>query len=133
MAANENTKYQVSYKMTDGTMVNVYAQDAAELEVQLTTIQDTSALINSVMASLTSASAVRNLAASLGATPVAPAAPAYSASAAPAAPAQLPEGHCKHGALVWRESKPGAPKAWKGWFCPSAKGTPDQCEPKFVR
>jgi len=48
-------------------------------------------------------------------------------------PTSFPEGSCKHGPQVWRESKPGAPKAWKGWFCPSPKGTPDQCEPKFVR
>jgi len=142
--ATEGTKFQVNFKLADGTLINIYATDSAELETGLATIQDSAALINSVSASLTSAGAVRALAAGLGATPItqapsyvpAPAAPVY----APAQPdytahqqVQIPEGHCKHGALVWRESKPGAPKAWKGWFCPSAKGTPDQCEPKFVR
>ena len=40
---------------------------------------------------------------------------------------------CKHGNRTYRESKPGAPKAWRGYFCPSPKGTPDQCEPVFVK
>jgi hypothetical protein len=130
--ATEGTKFQVNFKLADGTLINIYAATSAELETQLATIQDSSALINAVSASLTQAGAVRALAQGLGATPAyAPQAPA--APAQYAAPVQTPDGHCKHGELVWRESKPGAPKAWKGWFCPSAKGTPDQCEPKFVR
>jgi hypothetical protein len=133
--ATEGTKFQINFKLVDGTLINIYAADSTELETGLATIQDSSALINSVSASLAQAGAVRSLAQGLGATPVAaPVQPTYAeAPQAYAAPAQLPEGHCKHGALVWRESKPGAPKAWKGWFCPSAKVTPDQCEPKFVR
>lgn len=130
MAANENTKFQINFKLVDGTLINIYAATDAELEKQLATIQDSSALINSVSASLASAGAVRALAQSLGAAPAAAPA-AVGSTHAPAV--ETPDGHCKHGALVWRESKPGAPKAWKGWFCPSAKGTPDQCEPKFVR
>ena len=138
--ATEGTKFQVNFKLADGTLINIYAADATEFETSLATIQDSAALINSVSASLTSAGAVRALAAGLGAAPVA-AAPVYAPAAPTYAPAQpvytpaveIPDGYCKHGQLVWRESKPGAPKAWKGWFCPSAKGTPDQCEPKFVR
>jgi hypothetical protein len=136
--AIEGTKFQINYKLADGTLINIYAATQAELEVGLTTIQDTSSLIASTSAALGNAGAIQNLAASLGATPVAapsPVQPVYAAApaAAPAYGHTPPDGHCKHGALVWRESKPGAPKAWKGWFCPSAKGTPDQCEPKFVR
>ena len=40
---------------------------------------------------------------------------------------------CKHGEMQFRKSKPDAPKPWKGYFCPSPKGTPDQCEPQFIR
>jgi len=123
MAANENTKFQVNFKLSDGTLVNIYAADSAELEGSLSTIQDTAALINSVSASLSSAGAARALAQGLGATPV----------AAPAQSSVIEEGHCKHGKLVYRTSKPGAPKEWKGWFCPSPQGTPDQCAPKFLR
>ena len=59
-------------------------------------------------------------------------APDATPVAAPDAGA-IEDGHCKHGKLVYRESKPGSDKAWKGWFCPSPKGTPDQCAPKFIR
>ena len=121
--ASESTKLQVNFKLADGTLINVYAANQAELEAQLTSLQDTASLITSTSSALGGGSNIAYATQSLGATPV--------ASSAPAAP--VAEGHCKHGALVWRESKPGAPKAWKGWFCPSPKGTPDQCEPKFVR
>lgn len=125
--ATEGTKYQVNFKLADGTLINIYAATSAELEGQLTTIQDTAALIGSVSASLGNSGNVRHAIEGLGATVI-------SSTPAPSnQPTSFPEGSCKHGASVWRESKPGAPKAWKGWFCPSAKGTPDQCEPKFVR
>lgn len=39
---------------------------------------------------------------------------------------------CQHGPRVWREAKPGSGKSWKGWFCPTRQGTPDQCKPQFV-
>lgn len=35
---------------------------------------------------------------------------------------------CKHGARSYKEGG-----SWKAWFCPSPKGTPDQCEPLWVR
>ena len=68
----------------------------------------------------------------VSATPVA-AAPAAVAplqiqnSAAPtdAAPS------CHHGVKVFRQAKPDSGKTWKGYFCPSPQGTPDQCPPSF--
>lgn len=40
--------------------------------------------------------------------------------------------YCKHGEMQFRSgSKNG--KAWKGFFCPTEKGTPDQCSPEFIR
>ena len=121
--ATEGTKFQVNFKLADGTLINVYASDATELETGLAAIQDSSALIASVSGSLGNAGAVRNLVNGLGATPV----------VAAAQSAVIEEGHCKHGKLVYRTSKPGAAKEWKGWFCPSPQGTPDQCAPKFLR
>ena len=35
---------------------------------------------------------------------------------------------CDHGHRVWRESKPGAPKVWGGYFCPEREKK-DQCQP----
>ena len=52
MAAPDSTKFQVNFKLADGTLVNIYAQDSGELESSLTTIQDTAALIHSVSQSL---------------------------------------------------------------------------------
>ena len=126
MAASEATKFQVNFKLADGTLINIYAADQKELESQLTTIQDTATLIGATSGSLGGgANAASYVARSFNAEVV--------GSAPASTQAVIADGHCKHGALVWHESKPGAPKAWKGWFCPSPKGTPDQCEPKFVR
>lgn len=119
MTAQADTKLQVNFKLADGTLINLYATDAAELEGQLATIQDTAALIGSTSAALGNAGNIAGAIQSLGATPV--------------ASSVIEEGHCKHGKLVYRTSKPGAPKEWKGWFCPSPQGTPDQCAPKFLR
>ena len=51
----ETTKFQANFKLADGTLVNVYADNSADFEAQLTTLQDTAALIHSVSQSLTSA------------------------------------------------------------------------------
>ena len=121
--AQEGTKLQINFKLVDGTLVNVYANDAKELEAGLTTIQDTVSLIAATSGALNN-SAQRTQ----------PSAVAYAKQALSATVVGTVGGNtCKHGDLVWRESKSDAPKPWKGWFCPSPKGTPDQCEPKFVR
>jgi hypothetical protein len=52
MAAPDATKLQVNFKLSDGTLVNIYAENSGELESLLTTIQDTAALISSVSQSL---------------------------------------------------------------------------------
>ena len=72
------------------------------------------------------------------ATPAAPA-PAVASdgwdSPAPAfAQAQVPS--CKHGPRTARaatyKSGPRAGQPYRAWFCPSPKGTPDQCGPIFL-
>jgi len=35
MAANENTKFQINYKLSDGTLINLYATDVKDLETGL--------------------------------------------------------------------------------------------------
>ena len=129
MAAPASTKFQVNFKLVDGTLINIYAENSGELEGQLATIQDTAALIVATSAAFSGAGNISNAVAAFAATPVAV---QQAQGHIPSQPTPDP-GSCKHGVMVWRESKPGAPKAWKGWFCPSPKGTPDQCEPKFVR
>lgn len=58
-----------------------------------------------------------------------------SAAAPQAAPAAAtpPAPVCQHGQMVYRESKPGTAKAWKAWFCSSPKGTPNQCDPQWIK
>lgn len=44
-----------------------------------------------------------------------------------------PEGKkCQHGVMTKRNGA-GAKGPWKAYMCPSPKGTPDQCEPIWVR
>ena len=120
MAAPESTKLQVNFKLADGTLVNLYATSSAELTAQLESVQDIAAGITAAASALGVSSNTSYATKALGATVVDSGAP-------------VPEGHCKHGQLTYRESKPGAEKQWKGWFCPSPQGTPDQCSPKFIR
>jgi len=130
MSAPETTKLQVNYKLADGTLVNIYAVDVKDLETSLNDIAMNASLIRATATDLGSApaSAVNMVQQQMGGQVVAQ-------SYAPAAPSSIviEEGNCKHGKLVYRTSKPGAPKEWKGWFCPSPQGTPDQCAPKFIR
>lgn len=127
--ASQTAKLQVNYKLADGTLINVYADSVDELADLLKGLSDVTHAISSTSAALTggsTSSAVSMVAASLGGEVI-------SNSMMPVHGATVPDGFCRHGKLVYRESKPGAPKTWKGWFCPSPKGTPDQCEPKFIR
>jgi hypothetical protein len=125
MTAQADTKLQVNFKLADGTLINLYATNGAELEAQLNTIADTAALITSTSAAFGNSGGTAYAAAALGGTVVS-STPSQTSSV-------IEEGHCKHGKLVYRTSKPGAPKEWKGWFCPSPQGTADQCSPKFIR
>ena len=47
MAASESTKFQVNYKLADGTLVNLYATDVRDLETGLTDLAMVSSLIAS--------------------------------------------------------------------------------------
>ena len=63
----------------------------------------------------------------------APAAPQQAQVYAQAPQAGPPAPQCKHGAMVYRQSKPGAANVWKAHMCPTPKGTPDQCEAVWGR
>lgn len=133
---NPNTKLQVNFKLSNGDLINIYADTQEELEKGLTSIQDLSTLISSVSQSLNGVARVIDIA------KVAPAAPALVAVAAPAPAASagaietvtdrygnqwtyglpdapdLPDGRGKY-AKKRGTSKQG--KAYVGWFDP-AKG-----------
>ena len=118
MAANADTALQINYKLPDGTLVNVYAKDQAHLETLLTAVADTATLITATAASIgantTPAANVANMKVQLGAEEV------------------KADKTCKHGAMNFR-SGANAKGKWQAWMCPSPKGTPDQCEPIWIR
>ncbi len=125
------SKYQVSSKLPDGRIFviggDTYADFKNNLEEALGSV-DAEGLLTTMASSLVSAptsvaQAVANLA-PLGVTP----APTqtFTPSTAPVARA------CKHGSMQTRTGT-GAKGPWKAYMCPSPKGTPDQCEPQWIR
>lgn len=53
----------------------------------------------------------------------------------PAAAQQAPNGEtrqCKHGEMQYKTGAKNG-RVWKAYFCPSPKGTPDQCDAQFLR
>lgn len=122
MAANATTKIQVNYGK-DGLLVNVYADNAKELEELLTTVQDTASLLASVGASIgrsntqSAGGAVSYAKAALGATAV-------------SSDASAPD--CKHGTMAFRSgvSQKGP---WKAWMCAAPKGAIDKCETAWIK
>lgn len=123
MAANENTKFQINYKLADGTLINLYATDVKDLETGLNDLGMVSALIRATSADLSggaTAAAVSNIQAQFAATPV-------------AAPAEQPgTKNCKHGVMAFKTGT-SARGPWQGYMCAAPKGAADKCETIWVR
>jgi len=126
----DNTAFQANFKLADGTLINVYADDAAKFEAQLGFVQDLASLIHSVSDSLGHAvpSAIKK--AFPGATPVVSSFDDRANPPAGAAPTASPA--CKHGPMVFKEgvSQRGP---WRAWMCSAPRGAADKCEPNFLR
>ena len=119
MAAPESTKFQVNYKLPDGTLVNLYATDIRDLETGLTDLSMVAALITSTADQFH------------GSRPAA----SVSSAAPVAAKPQVVEGQtpeCKHGQMQFRTGN-GARGPWKAWMCAAPKGAPDKCDAIWVR
>jgi hypothetical protein len=128
MAAPESTKFQVNYKLADGTLINLYASSVTELESGLadlamnalnirTTGHDLSG--GAVAPAPVAAPTVAAVAASFNATPV-------------AAPAAEGSQVCRHGQMAFR-SGTSAKGPWKGYMCAAPKGATDKCETIWIR
>jgi hypothetical protein len=128
MAAPDSTKLQANFKLSDGTLINIYATSQAELEAQLTTVQDLAELIKSTSATLGSGGNVAYAAQAFNAKPVVDTPPFNPAPASTGADPQ-----CKHGPMNYRSGVNASGKAWKGWMCGAPKGTPNQCDTVWVR
>jgi len=128
MAAPDTTKYQINYKLADGTLINLYATDVKELESGLADLGMVASLIKSTGADLNGtalAAATAALSAQFATTPVAAPAPSQVSSS---------DGgkNCKHGPMSYKTGT-SAKGPWQGWMCPTPKGAPDKCETIWVR
>jgi len=122
-AKTDVVKTQFNFKTSQGSLVNVYiySYDEAEIKQALETIANVTTEINAVE-TLYNAQGVLKQA--LGATPV-------EQSARKSTPDSGSK-TCKHGEMTFRTGQ-SAKGPWKAYMCPSPKGTPDQCEPQFIR
>ena len=124
--ATEGTKFQINYKLNDGTLINLYATDVKELETGLTDLAMVSTLIKSTGAELGGVPAQ-------AAPTVAAVAQAFNATPVAAAPAPAASGNtCRHGAMTLR-SGVGQKGPWSGYMCAAPKGAPDKCDTIWVR
>ena len=126
--ATEGTKFQVNYKLSDGTLINLYAADVRELEAGLADI---------AMNALNIITTGREL--SQGSVAPAAVSPAVSAIAAqfkettaPVAASPAVGNSCKHGPMSFK-SGVSAKGPWSGWMCSTPKGAPDKCDTIWVR
>jgi hypothetical protein len=124
--------FQVSSKLPDGRIFVVAADTYEEFRHHLNDVlglEGTDKLINTMSASLEGVSlldaAVSNVTSAIPGTTELP--PRTST------PSTAPVGRsCKHGPMTKREGS-SAKGPWKGYMCPTPKGTPDQCDAIFLR
>lgn len=135
--------YVVNVKTKNNTIFTVRADSAEELNSNITEVINFG-VNDSVLAleelllgvQVTAPSAVDLVTSTLGATVISetPIAPAPSFAPVPppvATPVVAGQRVCNHGPMVTRKGM-GAKGEWKGFFCPTPKGTPDQCAPEWI-
>ena len=122
--ATEGTKFQVNYKLSDGTLINLYAATVTELEAGLADLAMNALNIKATGVELGASTAapaptVASVAAQFNATPV-------------AAPASDGSNTCRHGVMAFREGT-SSKGPWKGYMCAAPKGATDKCDTIWVR
>ena len=123
--ATEGTKFQINYKLSDGTLINLYAKDVKDLETGLTDLAMVSTLIKSTGAEFSGgapAPTVAAIAQQFNATPV------TTSVAPPTGTGNI----CRHGAMTLR-SGVGQKGPWSGYMCAAPKGALDKCDTIWVR
>ena len=125
--ATEGTKFQINYKLNDGTLINLYAATVQELESGLADLAMNAMNIRATGLELSGGQAapaptVAAVAQQFNATPVAqqPIAPTGGGNT------------CKHGVMTLR-SGVGQKGPWSGYMCAAPKGAPDKCDTIWVR
>lgn len=128
MAAPDTTKFQINYKLSDGTLINLYASDVRELETGLTDLSMVASLIKSTGKELGGAATPANHTADA----VAAITQAFPGATPVAAPAADGGKQCRHGAMSFK-SGVSAKGPWQGWMCAAPKGATDKCDTIWVR
>ena len=124
--ATEGTKFQINYKLSDGTLINLYAVDVKDLETGLADLGMIATLIRSTGNDLHGATAANS-------PTVAAVAQAFNATPVAAAPAPAAGGNtCRHGVMALREGT-SSRGPWKGYMCAAPKGATDKCDTIWVR
>jgi hypothetical protein len=125
MSAPDTTKFQVNYKLADGTLINLYAASVSELEAGLADLAMNALNIRATGNELSGgavaapAPTVASIAQAFNATPV-------------AAPATDGAQTCRHGVMALR-SGTSARGPWNGYMCAAPKGATDKCETIWIR
>jgi hypothetical protein len=127
--ATEGTKFQINYKLNDGTLINLYAATVTELESGLADLAMNAMNIRATGFELSGGSAP-----AAPAPTVAAVAQAFNATPVQAAPAPVAAGGnaCKHGPMVYK-SGTSTKGPWQGWMCSTPKGATDKCDTIWVR
>lgn len=129
MSASATTKFQVNYKLADGTLINIYADNVRELEAGLADISMNALNIITTGKELTQGSiAPAAVSPTVSAIAAQFSAPAPAAVAAPAGAGNS----CKHGAMTFKTGV-SAKGPWQGWMCPTPKGALDKCDTIWIR
>lgn len=138
--ATEGTKFQINYKLNDGTLINLYAASVTELEAGLADLAMNAMNIRATGLELTggatpvAAPTVASVAQAFGGQPVNPLDDRANPRT-PAAPVAAGPGAthtCRHGVMAFREGT-SARGPWKGYMCAAPKGAPDKCDTIWVR
>jgi hypothetical protein len=124
--------FQVSSKLPDGRIFVIAADTFNEFKSHLTDVlgpEGSEKVITTMATSIEGVpsfeQAVATVTASIPGTAEVP--PRTST------PSTAPVGRsCKHGPMTKREGS-SAKGPWKGYMCPTPKGTPDQCDAIFLR
>ena len=125
--ATEGTKFQVNYKLSDGTLINLYAATVGELEAGLADLA-----MNALNIKATGVELGASTAAPAPAPTVASVAAAFNATPVGTFLGDLAQ-TCRHGAMTYREGTNAQGKSWKGHMCAAPKGATDKCETIWVR
>lgn len=138
---SDNWKLQVSPKLADGTLINLRAETPEEFDTVVgwatanaAKFVSVVAAINAVPPSLAANIQPGSVQVQYDQPPTQQNNPGWGAPQDTPPPSwsqpaqQAPT--CQHGPMVFRTGT-SAKGPWSGHFCPTPKGTPGQCDPRF--